>query len=867
MGIESVNILIQRAQVMRGRNIGQAIALLDDALSIAQKENYKSGTALIIRDKAACAFIQKNYKRALTGYTEALQFFKDLEDIEGQLSCLTEISSIYFKLGEVPSALTNILQTLKLNTDRGDSEGIAHGYNEIGKLHIYLQEYLNAIDYFKKALKIFEGMKNKPEMVNSYFLLGNAYNWMDDFDKALYYLLRAENSLEQIEDSDIRAKTHGSLAILHTKLKEFDKALSYFNKALEIANEGASNTVKAQLKKSLGNLYIDLTQYDKAIEVLLQALKIAQSSPLEAQLVKIHQFLSLAYEKIGDTENALYHFKKYFELDKEFMNEEIALKTKALHIRYDLEELKKQKEIAELSDKLKEQFLANVSHEIRTPMNGVLGMAHLLGKTSPTREQQEYIDAIKISANNLMVIINDILDFSKINAGKIEFSETEFNIRDLIKGIVQILQVKADEKKIQIGCTLDYHIKDNLVGDPIRLNQILVNLMANAVKFTEKGKVTLDIKVLEVKDNVCKMRFRVTDSGIGIPDNKLQSIFESFEQAENNKRRYEGTGLGLTIVKQLVELQGGCITVKSRVNEGSEFTVDMHFKLGINRPKDIPAVEPVNIEPVDVSYVRVLVVEDNKVNQLLVKNMLKKFGFENFDTAENGKTALAKIRENDYDIILMDIQMPVMDGYEITKEIRTRMRPEIRQVPIIALTADASDKEKIKARESGMNDYVVKPYTPEELYGTMLKFIPEKTTVSKSVQRGDGSAVLQKNTPGMDLEFLDKFTGGDQELTIQLIEIFLRQLPDAVEKLNVLIPKKDWKETHAVAHKLKSSIAIFEFHELKKLITNIEEYARDGERLEDIPHLYAEFKEGSRVAVRDLEAELKKLQELVGKMH
>ncbi len=865
MGIESVDILIQRAQVLRGRNIGQATALLDDALSIAQQINYKKGIALIIRDKAACAFIQKNYKRALTGYSEAHQFFKDLDDKDGQLSCLTEISSIYFKLGEVTAALTYILETLKINTDRGDSEGIALGYNEIGKLHVYLQEYSNAIDYFKKALKIFEGIKNKKEMVNSFFLLGNAYNWMDDFDKALYYLLRAINSLEHMDDADSRAKTYGSLAILHTKLKEYDKALSYFNKALELAGDGGSNTVKAQLKKSLGNLYIELTQYDKAIEVLTRALKFAQASPLEAQLVKIHQFLSIAYEKIGDMENALIHFKKYFELDKEITSEEVSLKTKALHIRYDLEELKKQKEIAELSDKLKEQFLANVSHEIRTPMNGVLGMAHLLGKTSPTREQQEYIDAIKISANNLMVIINDILDFSKINAGKIEFSETEFNLRDLVKGIVQILQVRADEKKIQIGCTLDYHIKDNLIGDPIRLNQILVNLMGNAVKFTEKGKVTLDIKIMEEKDSICKVRFRVTDSGIGIPDNKLQSIFESFEQAENNKRRYEGTGLGLTIVKQLVELQGGSISVKSRVNEGSEFTVDMFFKLGVNKTVAHPVEVTEQSNSKDVSHVRVLIVEDNKVNQLLVKNMLKKFGFENFEAAENGKVALSKLREQEFDIILMDIQMPEMDGYEITREIRTRMRNEVRNIPIIALTADASEKEKVKARESGMNDYVVKPYTPEELYSTLLKFIPENTNLPHSALRNEVSTSLHRISPGMDLDFLDKFTGGDQELTIQLIEIFLKQVPEAIEKLNYSVPKKDWKETHAVAHKLKSSIAIFEFHELKKLITNIEEYARDGERLEEIPHLYAEFKEGSKIAVRNLEAELSKLRNLVSR--
>ncbi|MBL0103516.1 MAG: response regulator [Bacteroidetes bacterium] len=612
------------------------------------------------------------------------------------------------------------------------------------------------------------------------------------------------------------------------------------------------------MQKSLGNLYIDLTQYDKAIEVLLHSLELAKSNPMEAQLVKIHQFLSNAYEKTGEFQKALEHYKKYNELENQMSSEEVNLKTKSLHIKYDLEELKKQKEIAELSDKLKEQFLANVSHEIRTPMNGVLGMAHLLSRTDPTKEQQEYIEAIKLSANNLMVIINDILDFSKINAGKIEFSENEFNIRDLVKGTLQILQVKADEKKIQLGCTIDYHVKDKLLGDPIRLNQILVNLLGNSLKFTETGKVALDIRLIEQKDTTCKLRIKVTDTGIGIPDNKLHTIFESFEQAENNKRRYEGTGLGLTIVKQLVELQGGKITVKSKVGEGSEFCVDLAFKLGANE-SPIPSISQYEeIQPGDYSHIAVLIVEDNKVNQLLVKNMLRKFGFEHLDTAFNGRKAIELLRENTYDIVLMDIQMPEMDGYEITKEIRTRIRKEMRNVPVVAITADASEKEKIKAKEVGMNDYIVKPYTPEELFSVISKFV-------KPLPRKEGSSTVNPHAsrfkePGMDLDFLEKFTGGDQELTIQLIEIFLKQVPEAIQKINVALMGHDWREVHMAAHKVKSSVAVFELGELKKLITNIEEYARDRNHLEEIPRLFSEFREGIRIAARNLEAELRKLK-------
>ena len=861
MGLESVDILIQRAQVLRNRNVNQAMNLLDDALSIAQQENYKEGMAQIIRDKAACYLILKEYKHSLTAFIEATQFFLSLGDRHRQLDCLNEISSIYFKLGDCPSALHYILQSLRINTELGDSEGIANNYNELGRLYILLQEYQNAIDHFKKGMKIFEGLKNKSQLVNSYFLLGNAYNWLDEYDKALYYLLRASNSIEQLEEIDTKVKTLGSLAILYTKLKDYEKAINFFNEALSLSKEGATPVVKAQIKKSLGNLYIDLTQYDKAIETLNSALLIAQSSPMEGQLAKIHQFLSNAYEKLGDPVNALEHFKKYFELEKNLFSEEVNLKTKALHIKYDLEELKKQKEIAELSDKLKEQFLANVSHEIRTPMNGVLGMAHLLNKTNPTKEQEEYIDAIKISASNLMVIINDILDFSKINAGKIEFNENEFNFRDLMKGIIQTLQVKADEKKIKIGCTIDYRIKDNLVGDPIRLNQILINLMGNAVKFTENGKILLDVKLLDQKDNICKIRMKIKDSGIGIPENKLQSIFESFEQAENNKRRYEGTGLGLTIVKQLVELQGGSISVTSRINEGSEFTVDMTFKLGKNQPKQDIILHNEQIEALNFSNVSVLIVEDNKVNQLLLKNMLKKFGFDKLETAENGRIALNKLRENNFDLVLMDIQMPEMDGYEITHEIRTRLRKEMRNIPVIAITADASDKEKAKAKEAGLDDYIVKPYTPEELYFTIIKYVKPLNTNIKEPRKNNISAISNYKEAGMNLDFLEKFTGGDQELTIQLMEIFLKQVPEAVQKLNHSIASHDWTETHAISHKIKSSIAIFELNELKKLITNIEEYSRDKVNLEKIPNAFSAFREGTRYAIRNLEAELKKLKQ------
>jgi CheY-like chemotaxis protein len=288
----------------------------------------------------------------------------------------------------------------------------------------------------------------------------------------------------------------------------------------------------------------------------------------------------------------------------------------------------------------------------------------------------------------------------------------------------------------------------------------------------------------------------------------------------------------------------------------------MPFRIGKNQTKQEILPEHEEIEALNFSHVAVLIVEDNKVNQLLLKNMLKKFGFDNLDTAENGRIALNRLHEKNYDLVLMDIQMPEMDGYEITNEIRTRLRKEMRKVPVIAITADASDKEKAKAKEAGMNDYIVKPYTPEELYFTILKFVSQADSASTETKKDNAKILTRFREAGMNLEFLDKFTGGDQELTIQLIEIFMKQVPEAIHKLEHAISRHDWKETHAVSHKVKSSIAIFELNELKKLITNIEEYSRDKEHIDEIAPAFSAFREGARIAMRNLEAELKKLKQM-----
>jgi len=296
--------------------------------------------------------------------------------------------------------------------------------------------------------------------------------------------------------------------------------------------------------------------------------------------------------------------------------------------------------------------------------------------------------------------------------------------------------------------------------------------------------------------------------------------------------------------------------VKSKINEGSEFVFDLSFDISGDQQHLPEKITPAVIEQRDYSSIQILIVEDNKVNQLLVKNMLKKFGFTQFDCAENGKTALEILKKNSYHLILMDIQMPEMDGYEITSEIRKNFPPPVCHTPIIALTADASEKEKMRARESGMNDYVVKPYTPEELFTTMSRHIGNAMT--------EASAPIKfpETDQQFSISFLEKYTGGDHDLTVQLIEIFLKQIPEAITKLEIHIPEGDWKNVHAVAHKVKSSVSIFDFNDLKKILVNIEEYARDRHHLTEIPMLFDHFKLLSKSAIAALEIILSNLRKM-----
>ncbi len=389
------------------------------------------------------------------------------------------------------------------------------------------------------------------------------------------------------------------------------------------------------------------------------------------------------------------------------------------------QDLIKSKEESDRVRKAKEDFLASMSHELRTPVNGIIGLTSLLRKTELDGQQTKLLDLLDVSSQSLLGVINDVLDISKIEAGKFNIIPKPSVIRETIHSVFDLLKFKADEQGIELILNIDSELPGVLLFDSLRLNQILLNLLSNAIKFTERGFVKLNVNVLQrINDNI-KVRFDVADSGIGIAADRLDKIFDSFEQAEPDTiSKYGGTGLGLTIVKRLVELKGGELTVASELGKGSTFSFTNWYKI-VDKPIEpapVKVVDPGRLEPF--YDINVLIAEDNLVNQFMLSKMLKDWNVT-IDIVENGQKVIEKLNANNYDIILMDTHMPELNGYQTAKHIRINFEEPKRSVPIISLSAATFDHEQQQALDAGMNDVLSKPFQPQQLYDKIKRLISE----------------------------------------------------------------------------------------------------------------------------------------------
>ena len=494
-------------------------------------------------------------------------------------------------------------------------------------------------------------------------------------------------------------------------------------------------------------------------------------------------------------------------------------------------------QIAEDAMKAKQQFLSNMSHEIRTPMTAIIGFTKVVLKTNLTEKQKEYMNAIKTSGDSLIVLINDILDLAKVDSGKIFFEQTPFKMKESITSILQLFEIKTQKNNTELILEYDQKIPDVLLGDPMRLRQIVLNLMSNAVKFTLGGKINVNVRLLKEDKKKATLEFSIADTGIGIPEDKITTIFENFQQASTGTSKiYGGTGLGLAIAKQLVESQGGSIGVKSKIDEGSTFNFIMSFQ---KTTKEVKENTEIQITPseTETKKMKVLVVEDIALNQLLMKTLLDDFGFK-CEIASNGKIAIEKLQNNTYDVILMDLQMPEMDGFEATNYIRNTMNLNI---PIIALTANVTTVDLEKCKAVGMNDYISKPVEELILYKKIIDLVKKPSDAKERLAiniKGEQQHEKSEKLKCTDLTYLKQRTKSNQKLMLEMISLFLEQTPTIISAMRQSVTDKDWPSLYKAVHKLIPSFAIMGISaDFENMAKKVQEYARNQENTDEIPDL------------------------------
>jgi PAS domain S-box-containing protein len=512
--------------------------------------------------------------------------------------------------------------------------------------------------------------------------------------------------------------------------------------------------------------------------------------------------------------------------------------------------------IAEDAVKAKQQFLSNMSHEIRTPMNAIIGFTKVVLKTDLSAKQKEYLTAIKMSGDALIVLINDILDLAKVDAGKMTFEQTPFKMALSISAMLHLFETKIQEKNLELVKEYDSRIPEVLVGDPVRLHQIILNLVSNAVKFTTKGKIKVSVHLLNEDEEKVTIEFSVADTGVGIPEEKIKKIFENFQQASSDTSRlYGGTGLGLAIVKQLVEPQGGSIRVESKIDEGSTFSFILNFQ-----KTKAAAESEVGIEELDteIKNIKVLVVEDIALNQLLMKTLLDDFGFER-DIAANGKIAIEKLETKLYDIILMDLQMPEMNGFEATEYIRNKMNSKI---PIIALTADVTTVDLAKCKAVGMNDYIAKPVDERLLYSKIVGLVKKPVLIQykEHGKNGNGESKILKC---IDLNYLNRRTKSDPGLMMEMISLYLEQTPPLISAMKQSLKDKDWVLLHAAVHKMIPSFSIMGIsRDFENMAKQVKEYASTQQQSDGIPSLVLQLENICAQACIELKEEFNMIKML-----
>lgn len=858
---EKINCLIDIVLEIRNYDIDEAFRLSNEIIERSTKIDYQEGLGRGLNNKGACYWLKGEYDKGMSVLKEALKIAKQYKLVALKARIYNNYGNIYRDLGDLSNASKYFQWALEINEQLGDELSQSAVLISISNLHFDLYDYENALEYAKRCLQIFIKYDDKKRLISVYHTLGNIYLKQEVYNLAI---INFKRSLVLSEPNTVgHMLANSGIGKVYYKEKMFEKAQKYLRLVIQQAKELSNFEGIIISEFYLGRISLDEKDYKNALVHFDIAFDLANEHFRKHDVMSIHEMYAKVYEKMGDIVEAYENLKKFEKLKEEIFQQNTFNKLRNLQLRHEIEFAVKEKEVAEQSAKLKQEFIANMSHEIRTPMNAIVGMTRLLQEKNPRADQSKYLDAITQSADNLLVIINDILDFSKIEAGKITIESVSFSLKQILKNVVTLLRFKAIEKGIDIRFDFNENVPEHLIGDPTRLTQVLMNLAGNAVKFTEKGSVQIVCRNVELEGDCVKMAFDVIDTGIGISEEYVGKIFESFTQAGTDvARKFGGTGLGLTISKQLVELMGGSVEVKSKIGVGTTFTFILPFQIGegdFKQSQDDFTIAVNDLEILNLS--KILLVDDNEFNRIVAVDTLKSIAPNmSILEAQSGMEAIEKLKTNEIDLVLMDIQMPKMSGIEATLFIRNKLEAPLNRIKIIAMTANVMKNDIDSYLQNGMNDHIPKPFHKSELIFKILNQLDNNKEVIKNriveyeaIEDELAPSHLLPATQLTDPSFLISFAGDDKEKQKKYISIFLKNAPKLLLQMQNGFESNDLEMVKISAHSLKTQLNYMGVKEEYSHVQEIEQMASHEHKNEEIKSLIDNLQQICVQAFKELE--------------